>query len=357
LFLNIIIIKRGDNNLSKKLSSSGKKLYEILKSHLSVCYLNVSQTEIYIRCPYCNDSTKSTRSAHFYIESKPPHSYYCQRCETFGSILTIEVLKDLKIYDNELQLAIYNIAKNYKYEKKKNKEIKLITNKLLIPEIANKDLKKLKYINNRLGIKIDPLDAINKFKIITNLKNFIIHNNISLAFENEREEELVKKLHKYCVGFLSYDYSNIIFRSLDPNVTGFRYHCYNIFKNYENTKRFYTISNNIDVLNPSVNLIMTEGIIDLLGVYNHFYKDKENCIFVAVNGKGYNLVIQHLARMGFLDMEIEIYSDSDVDLNFYKNIKKYNTIINDKKIKIYKNKIGKDYGVKKDEINLSYTII
>jgi len=270
-------------------------------------------------------------------------------------------MKDIKLYDSSINLLLYKMQKNFDFSK--DKKSKSMTNisikKLLFPllEGNEKELEKLSYLNERLGLNLSIKDA-DKFKIILNFKEFFVYNKITTYTE---DPVILQKLNKYAIGFLSYDCSNIIFRSIvDKSISGFRYHVYNIFGNYETSKRFYTIGNKVDLLSKEINIITTEGIIDLIGVYNHFYsdiKDQSNYLFAAINGKGYNLVFQYLARLGFLDVNLNIYSDSDVNLNFYKSIKNSNEFLSNQKIKVFYNKINKDYGVKKDEIDLSYTII
>lgn len=337
-----------------------QQLYDTLKNNVKPCYLNNSGTEISIRCPYCGDSIKSENSAHLYIKTDVPFFYFCQRCNTSG-IVTPDFLKDIKVYDTSLATEIYNVNKTMKYNKSKKSKHSEFANKdgIFIPPAAGTklELKKLNYINNRLGTNISLEEAVDKFRMILNFKEFILYNDID---EFTESTEMVAKLHKTALGFLSYDQSNIVFRSfLSKEESGYRYHNYNVLGNYEDSKRFYTIQSKIDIFQTELNVVATEGIIDIIGVYNHFYKDKDNSntLFVAINGKGYNLVFNYLARLGFLKMNISIFSDSDVDISFYKYIKSQNDILSNQKIKIYYNKIGKDYGVKKEQIDLKYSII
>ena len=212
------------------------------------------------------------------------------------------------------------------------------------------------YINNRLGLNITEKEARTKYKIILNFKEFILHNDI----ENfSVDVKMLPLLQRYCIGFLSYDQSHIIFRSINIGRTHFRYHMYNIFGDYDDAKRFYTISSKIDILKPKLNVVITEGTFDIIGVYNHFYKDKnlDNYLFMSVNGKGFNLIFLHLARLGFLDMDINIYSDGDVKRRFFENMKKYSDVLKHMNIKLNYNKIGKDYGVSKAEIELKYSYL
>jgi hypothetical protein len=333
-------------------------LVQTCKKQLKVAYVNNSKTELIVRCPYCNDTQRNLHHGHFYISLREPFLFYCQRCETDG-ILNPSVLHDLSIFDSELETAIYKVNKDSKYKDyKKNKVYSFTRKNLIIPPLmgSGKELKRLEYLNERLGTDYSLEDVSQKFKAILNFKEFILYNKIDTFTESK---DSLNSLNKYCIGFLSYDQSTIIFRSLDKEKTGYRYHAYNIFGNYD-VKKFYTISSKIDILQPSLNVSIAEGIFDIIGVYSHLYDEMErnnNRLFIAVNGKGYNLVFQYLARLGFLDMNIDIFSDADVNLNFYKFMKNKSLILSDLKIKINYNTLGKDCGTTADNIKLKYSYI
>jgi hypothetical protein len=336
-----------------------KVLVDEIKKNIKPSYFNTSKTEIYVRCPYCGDSVKNKKSAHFYIELKSPFRYYCQRCSTSG-ILRPNNLKDLKLYSNDLAVEVHKENKNSKYSKNDGKGGYVRkTNNLIIPQMTDSQtqISKLNYVEERLGISIHPLDATEKFRIITSFKDFIVANKI---LEYSVSEEMLRKLNKYGVGFLSYDKSHIVFRSVvDEEISGFRYFNYNIYGFIEDQKKFYSIGKDIDILAPRIKLVLTEGIFDILGVYHHVYgaEDPENTVFISTNGKGHNLIISHMARLGFIDMDPEIYSDDDLGLEFYKNLKSYNILARDLRMKIIYNRLGKDFGVPKEKIKTKHTII
>ena len=118
-------------------------------------------------------------------------------------------------------------------------------------------------------------------------------------------------------------------------------------------------------MSEKTTLIITEGIFDIIGVYNHFYGgNDENTIFAAACGKAFNAVILNYIRMGFLDLDIIIYSDADVNVNFYKSLKMSSPYLKNSKITIFYNDLydpktgfGKDYGCRKNEIKLKKIII
>jgi hypothetical protein len=334
-------------------------LISSIKKHIKPSYFNGAKTELSIRCPYCGDSIKSTRSAHLYIELNNDvcFNYYCQRCNTTG-IVNENFLKDIKLYNDELSVGLFDLNKNIKYHKKtKTSSVTFAKKDLTFPKLTGTEgeLEKLNYFNDRLGITCKANKAANMFRVILSFEKFLDHNEIDVLTCTEEKAYL---LDKYCVGFLSYDQTNIVFRSLDEKKTNFRYYIYNIFGDYEDSKRFYTIKATLDILQPQLNVVVTEGIFDIIGVYNHIYNGiADNTLFIAVNGVGYNLIFQHLARLGFLNMNITIYSDDDVDKSFYVRMKEFNPVISNNRIKIVYNKIRKDFGVKKEEIQTKYSFI
>lgn len=333
-------------------------IVSILKT-LPVWDVTTNKKEISVRCCFCGDSTKNANSSHLYVklvvDEKEPHTYYCQKCKAKG-IVTSQLFKQLKLFDNDLnvKIGLYNKAVG-----KKNKKYKPIRKKeLIIPnhERTKLNLVKLAYINRRLGINLK-LEDLPKYKIFLNLYDLLDANHVqNLTNKNER---FVDTLDHNFLGFISYDNNYGIMRNLSKKVMpDLRYYNYNIFDNYDNSKRFYILPTKIDILKPKLNVVITEGIFDLLGVYFNIEKQKQdNTLYVAVNGVGYSLVFLHLARMGFLDMDIKIYSDNDQNLKQYKAIKTEFKSFLTNRIQVFYNKIGKDFGVTPDKIQISRTFV
>jgi len=339
-----------------------------IETNIYPYYYNVSNTEISIRCPYCGDSIKSDKSAHLYIEINNPNvcRFYCQRCSISG-IVTNDLFKDIGIFNNKLNAQFHKMNKDNRYNgasiKKGNSSIISRKKDLIIPKAHGTDyeVNKLKYLIERLGVSITEKEAREKFNVILNFEEFVLENDIkSFNIPEEYKEKTVYDFYRYSIGFLSNDQTNIIFRSINTDKTYWRYYNYNIFNNYDNSMRMYSISNKIDLLADVLNVYITEGIFDILGVYNNVYnkeKTNDNDLFIAVNGKGYNLIFLHLMRLGFLNLNIHIFSDSDVNRRFYENMKKYNEVLSDTKINLYYNKLSKDFGVPKEYIELKRSFI
>lgn len=211
----------------------------------------------------------------------------------------------------------------------------------------------MNYFNNRYQTNLSAEYIESKFKVILNSTQFFARNNIFTSVGRYNFEK--------SIGFLSSDASHIVFRDT-TGTQKTRYNNLNISPNTEidTSSKIYNIRSEIDIMEPKVNLVITEGIFDIIGVYLHYYKDTEkekNTIFAAACGKSYNAVILNYIRKGFLDLDITIYSDADVDVSFYKSLKQNSLYLKNSKLTIFYNTQEKDFGVPKNRITLKKTII
>lgn len=334
-------------------------LYSHLKSKLRVCGLSGKKDEIFIRCIFCGDSTKDPNSAHFYIMNRAPYKYYCQKCHSSG-IITSNFLSRLKIADYNLISHINeaNISYKKKLSYKYGSEINYFNNDKIINFYPNQytelENKKIRYLSDRL--KIDFVESdLEKYKIVLNPIDFFKNNNIDITkrIKNNKQKNLFKKVQEHSIGFLTADKNTIICRSLDPKITGFRYHNFSLFPDMVESKKLYALKKKLDLSESEHKIIMTEGIIDLIGVNNHIYNKDDKPLYVSGNGTSFLLVLDHLASLSLLNVDIEIYSDKDVTLDFYKYIIKNNRLARFNGLNIFYNKIVKDYGVEKSKIELT----
>lgn len=331
---------------------------ELLKRQYS--RMNSNKSELMMRCPFCGDSIKHANSTHLYIKmpesDKEPFLYYCQRCKSSG-IIDKDFFRALKIKDSSLLIDV--ISYNKKATKNKPKYSKSMSKRyLFIPNVIKRNklnVYKLNYINQRLGINLT-FNDLERYKIILNLYDLLDINNIQTL---SCKEKMSDTLDKNFIGFVSFDNNYIIMRNLSKtNMKEMRYYNYNIFNMHENSKRFYVIPTEFDLLNSEVNIVLTEGVFDILSVYfNIKKKENKNTIYAAVGGVGYEDVIRQLVRYsGCLNFSLEIYGDSDQPLRFYQNIiKNIPHLVN--KFTLYQNSLEKDFGVPLDCIKISKKVI
>lgn len=334
-----------------------ENIRNFILSNKKPSYQTTNRKEVRVRCPYCGDSKSNQSSAHMYIEMRPPFRFHCFKCETSG-VLNQSVLRDLGLYDNDTNVSIINANKNYKattgIQKVSFKRLKL-NNEPINSEITERNLK---YFNSRYELNFSKEFVSSKFKCILDPPAFFEKNKIYVP---EGQYDFLN-----AIGFISSDSSHIIFRDTSGRQPK-RYYNLNLCQDDEGSiiSKAYNISNNLNIMSK-VNLVITEGIFDIIGVFSHFYQNEngENTIFAAACGKAYNAVILNYLRMGFLDMDITIFSDGDVDMNFYKSLKTSSPYLKNLQITVFYNSLydketgyGKDYGIPKKDIQLKKIII
>lgn len=325
------------------------KLIEELRYTQRVFHMD--GTEINIRCPYCGDSKKSLNKARFYLKINPNDNnkivMNCFNCPVKG-VLDEEGLKLLGITDSFLINGIISLNKSKaKYIGEKIENIQF---DIVIPKVKMKDKSKIEYIQNRLGIKLNKED-IDKYKIITSLKDFIKENTM---YEIMCKPNMLDYVDRQFVGFLSFSNSHILFRNINDKES-FRWYKYPISKKSTGQKVIYSITNEVDLFtNEEIHINLSEGIMDIISINKNLDRHMFD-IDIAVGGAFYKSTINMLIGMGFIgdNIVLNIYSDNDIEstkLSFYKkDLSIYKNIF--KEINIYYNKSYKDFGVTKDMIN------
>jgi hypothetical protein len=320
-------------------------LGDLLRRTCSVFYEN--HTEFQIRCKSCGDSRDSSH-AHLYISKKEPYAWHCKICDIAGSAMTVKFLRDNKIYDLDgIEFANNNEKKFMRGLK--IKKLRLTNGQPLttIPRYGY-GMRKLQYLNDRIGVQFTE-DDVPRLRIITNFKEFLKFNKIDKLSYHEQD---VDDIHRNYLGFLSADGSFITFRDVSGKYQ--RYIDYQIFPNAV-SDRTYRIATEVDLLNPSISVVMAEGIISLLGAIHHCEKPKTgNVIYSACQGKGFGGIINNIVKLGFLKQDVTIYSDNDVKERFFQKLKaKYPSF----KFNIAYNKIEDDFGHTKDKIKTRIMVL
>ena len=176
-----------------------------------------------------------------------------------------------------------------------------------------KDSDQYKYLRDRFKMEFGE-DDIKMFKVILNPIVFL--QDLSIA--KKRKIEPAINLKRY-IGFLAQDGNQAVFRAIDR---GSEPRFYNMTIEETEYRKLYVINNNVDVKAKKFNFVLTEGIFDLIGVYQHFYRNSEqlsNTIFIAGLGKSFQEPINRLIQSGFLNFDIYLFADSsdDIKLEFY----------------------------------------
>lgn len=315
----------------------------------------INHNQIALRCQFCGDSRKDPRKTRFYVQTninnEKPILYNCFNCGENG-ILTPSVLRTFDINDLQLNSALITYNKNI--QKRFNKIFNIKDNKLNyrvpIGRPATSDEIKKKYIEDRLGISFT-FEELQKLKVVFSLEQFLTYNNIETITVDKKRANL---LNDDYVGFLSVRNEFIVFRDI-TNYNRLRYDKYPVIPSLDNTRKFYTIPNQIDILtNEPIYINLAEGTFDILGIYYHIKNQKlKNQVYAAVCGAAYTSVIKYFISLGLVgdNIIVNIFSDSDKDEFWYsKTIKELSPFV--KYINIFYNTKSKDYGVHKDMIDL-----
>lgn len=344
-------------------------LYEYLKDNLKVVYITVRKDETRIRCPHCGDSVKSSTSAHCYIKNTAPFPYYCQRCSSSG-IANGEFLNLLNIFEADIGKYLKNSFNKYseginrkygssllRYNNKK-KQINVLPN-----QYTELEMRKVRYIEDRFGFMLNE-NLLKKFNIILNIEDFLNNNGIDINRYDSKRKYMLPILNKdYCM-FLLNDKGMINCRNMNNNIDKKRkFYKFRIFEDImnEDSRRFYSISNEIDLASRKFTIHIAEGIFDIVSVYHNVMKDyeDESTVYIANNGKGYLFVLDYIKKLGMLNCDINIYSDSDVPVNELKKKLRHSILAQMNGFKVYYNKYNeidksiKDFGVSADKIILS----
>lgn len=304
-------------------------LLDFLLKEKRLAYFNSSQTELTIRCPYCGDSTNNLNHGHMYIATHAPYSFFCQRCQTSG-FLNRETLRDFEVDDVELTSSIIReVRKAIRNTTKTSDDLNsLLSGKrnLHLPAYdkdTSRFTRKLDYLEKRWGQQLSTRD-LGCLKIITSYEDFIQLNNLKnldkFYLQSEYHTTLRRLLNKYGIGFLSTDTNYTTFRYTKIPNNGRRYYTESHNRPLDIGNKVYTIRNDVDIFTPELNLVLAEGPLDIGSIYLNLYEryNSPDRIYGAVNGKAYKLFIMMLRRMGFLKINLDLYSDSEISLNTYR---------------------------------------
>ncbi len=340
------------------MDSDKEELFSILRNHRG-CH-DVGDGRIRTRCILCGDSKKDPHKMRLNIKCDPhnptePVMFICFNCGESG-ILTTDMLAAILGGENELEMELLRRInktarrsdKGLRVNKYKGSKVRQVI--IPPPRKQMNTVRKIQYMNKRIGVTI-PLEDYQKLKLIFSLQEFLVTNQLGL---NPKYEYIANKLENDYLGWLSVDNEYIIFRDITGNHKE-RYVKYKIDKLVDsNIHSFYGISNQVNVISQNpIHIIATEGPFDILSVvYNMYGKIVPDCIFLSVNHGLFLTPILYYLNKGIVgsNIYIDIYRDSDSVVN-------YTELKNDLKIytrnfTVYRNVIGKDFGVPKDQYQI-----
>lgn len=309
--------------------------------------------EVLCRCRYCPDSS-NPRHAHFYIsvpQSEDELSFFnCYKCHSSG-IVTNKTLIEWGIYDSAIGIDITLHNRKVMRNPRNTMFRDDIIYNLRYNDITIDDLSKYKldYINNRLGINLSFDDCI-KHKIVINLDDILRQNNLS----GTRDGKVLELLDSSYIGFISVNNAFINMRKIvDKDLLyglNKRYLNYSLFNKFDNTHRFYVVPTQYDLTRP-IRLHLSEGPFDSLGILHNLRNgEMDNDIYSSIGGSGYKGIIKYFINtLKLPNLEINYYPDAEIDQEILLDIAE---VLEPFHFPFYirRNDIGKDFGVRKDQM-------
>jgi len=328
---------------------------ERLKERIDVLYVDRRGRNASVRCPYCGDSQKNPMSAHLNIRLKNPEFliWRCVRCEAKGAV-SPDFVRDLRCFDDgALRMAHANLSRaRKKFRPKTGGGF----HRLKLPIHLDRDAcRRLGYVEDRLGISIPPSKAGLNYSIIADIGWFIKVNGLKL----EEEPKTIKRLAREGIGFLSSDHSQLAIRDTTGNWKK-RYYACMLYGEDPFSNSLFAVPKEVEAMTERVILVMTEGAMDLLGVSYHILPDlaeRRDVIFAAAGGKYFASALKAVRTRGFLNLDVRFYADAEVGLPFFRWLKREDSLLKHEKIEVNYNSIGKDFGMKREEIKLRRAIV
>ena len=295
-------------------------------------FRRVSATQYRIQeCPKCGD-----RKWHCYVKidlsNDEPVVYKCHKCNS-GGIVDDKFLEYIGIDD--INIPKFKFGKRLDVSETVSEKINSVT------VVDDDDITGIcDYINRKVG----------HYPSLTELQSF----------------NYVGDPYKYTRDYLGTEGQSVLrnrywFRLTNGNISGRWYndeveHRWMRYKsNRVKTVGLYKLNVPVDMYQP-INVIIAEGVMDVIGLYYN-YNGSANNVYIGVMGKDYYRGIKYILNRGIFghSVSIKIFKDSDVnekDIYIDYNMKKLF-----KRVDIFENLMGKDYGVLPDELDIHKIIM
>ena len=310
---------------------------------LSYIDIKAENTAHYIiRCPYCGDSAKHQNKGHLYINKEMP-VFYCVRCGVGGHI--IQLIKKLSNKDIPIDEVVdIDEVKKHEYNTSIKKK-SIIANKDIRYkiEISDKDQNKIDYLSKRI-IKFK-IDDINRYNIITNIFNFIEKNKIPIPLLIKNSLYNRKEYFNDVVSFLTFFKCKLVCRYIGDIKKYYRYINVPLI---ENSPDKYIIIEN-EFPNNIPKICVAEGVFDIINL-NKLFGKKYDFYIAGLNRNYFNAIIFLSQMLQIPIMNVDVYIDQDITKDYIYSHVICRTKNICKKVRIFKNKIGKDFGEKEIEI-------
>jgi len=252
-------------------------------------------------CPYCDDAVRkfSPKHGHFNISPNDPFAH-CFRCG--GIVGLYKLLIDTNFQNVELITYIQKIS-NITYSKTGTSKFnKIGQEKDKIINVKTKIIQQYEWLNN------------NHPDLFEHFKNYIYSRCLDI---NPIKFLMVPSLFYNNLQLKFLNYSGDIITTRNINSSSSKY----IID--KGSKKYYYFQDVFDI-DMYKNIIITEGAIDLVNLYNYYYPFK-NSFFISIGGNNYNGAVIDIINSYLL---IGRYSINIVfDYDILKRVKKITNII------------------------------
>jgi hypothetical protein len=311
-----------------------EKFIQYLKDNLGEP-VKVKTKNIICPCPWCEYNQKKDHY-HLYISTESPifHCFHSD-CGVSGTIK--KLFRKIEGKDISEKYVDPNKVKEYVKEKIRVHENVIQKKELVVPSITSGQfILKEQYLRERF--KFSNIDLSKIKGLVLDVKSFIEVNKIPI---DEKLFRMIDYLHSNFVGFLTENQSVIIFRNIDRK-SSFNHFKYQIQES--NFLDYYKISgNNIN----SNTVILAEGIFDIFSesIFDTTGLKNNSRMYASALSTSYESLIKSIVfNEQTFRLKVNILSDSNINLDFYRKIKRFNKHIIDS-LSVYYNKSGKDFNV------------
>ena len=295
-------------------------------------FRRVSTTQYRIQeCPKCGD-----RKWHCYVKidlsNDEPVLYKCFKCNS-GGIVDDKFLEFIGIDD--ISVPKFKFGRRLDVSETVSEKINSMT------VVDGDDITGIcDYINRKVG----------HYPSLSELQSF----------------NYVGDPYKYTRDYLGTEGQSVLrnrywFRLTNGNISGrwyndeVEYQWMRYKSNRVKTVGLYKLNVPVDMYQP-INVIIAEGVMDVIGLYYN-YNGSANNVYIGVMGKDYYRGIKYILARGLFghSVSIQIFKDSVVnekDIYIDYNMKKLF-----KRVDIFENLMGKDYGVLPDELDIHKIIM
>jgi len=304
---------------------------EYLREHLGDP-IKTTPKNIVCRCPWC-ETGEDKSHYHLWIGLDSPifHCFHagCEQKGTITKLVRFINGADPDKFVNKERVKA-SIKNKLKFERNivKPQEIK-------IPPL-NTSLFQYKYRYIQQRLKFANISISNIKGLIFDVNSFIELNQLPIDPTLFRIRDF---LHSNFVGFLTENKSVVILRNIDPK-SSFRY--YKLRVQDSKFLDYYKLPGNKRF---STHIVLAEGIFDIYSehIFDITGMKSESCLYAAGLSTSYHALVKSIAlHESIFRANVHILSDRNVDLDYYKKIKKYNGHIIDT-MTVYYNRLGKDF--------------